>query len=102
MPGDSGIEGQALIGPMCPVMRVGVECPDQPYQARLTVTNLGGEKIVKFQTDEQGRFHIPLPPGEYILHPESNGKLPFAAGQNFTVSAGQFTQIIVNYDSGIR
>jgi hypothetical protein len=98
----SGIEGQALIGPMCPVMKVGVECPDQPYQAALTVNSLGGEKIVQFQTDEEGRFHITLPPGEYILHPESNSKYPFAAEQNITVSAGQFTQIIVTYDSGIR
>lgn len=101
-PANSGIEGQALIGPMCPVVQVGTECPDQPYQAALTVNSLGGEKIVQFQTDEQGRFHITLPPGEYILHPELSGRYPFASEQNITVSAGQFTQIIVTYDSGIR
>jgi hypothetical protein len=101
-PADSGIEGQALIGPMCPVIQSGVDCPDQPYQATLTVNSLMGEKIVQFQTDEEGRFHITLPPGEYILHPELDGKFPMAGEQNFTVTAGQFTQIIVTYDSGMR
>jgi hypothetical protein len=36
------------------------------------------------------------------MHPESPNVMPFAAEQTFTVEAGMFTQIIVNYDSGIR
>jgi hypothetical protein len=99
---NSGIEGQVLIGPMCPVVQIGVECPDQPYQATITVNSLGGEKIVQFLTDENGRFHIALPSGKYILHPESTGKFSFAAEQTIAVLPGQFTQIIVTYDSGIR
>src|SRR3990172_4459790 len=100
-PTDSGIEGQVLIGPMCPVVQAGQECPDQPYQAALTVNSLNGRKIAQVQTDEQGRFKIPLAPGEYILHPESTNMLPFASEQTFIVEEGKFTQIIVNYDSGI-
>ena len=99
---DSGLEGQVFIGPMCPVVQVGQECPDQPYQAVLTVNSLEGERIVQIQTDEEGRFRIPLEPGDYILHPESSNNLPFAMEQTFTVEAGKFTEIIVNYDSGIR
>jgi len=101
-PIDSGVEGQVFIGPLCPVMQQGQECPDQPYQATLTVNNSNGREIVKVQTDEQGRFKIPLEPGEYILHPESPNVMPFASEQTFTVEAGTFTQITVNYDSGIR
>jgi len=99
---DSGIEGQVFIGPICPVVREGEECPDQAYQATLMVTSLQGERIVQIQTDEDGRFNIPLAPGEYILHPESPGVLPFAEDQTVIVEAGRFTQVIVNYDSGIR
>lgn len=99
---DSGIEGQVFIGPMCPVVQIGQECPDQPYQALLTVNSLGGERIAQVQTDEMGRFKIPLEPGEYILHPESPNVMPFAQEQNITVEVGKFTQVIVNYDSGIR
>ena len=102
-PSDSGIEGQTLIGPTCagPV-RVDSNCDDEPYQATLTVLSPKGERIVQVQTDEDGRFKIPLQPGEYILHPESPDVLPVAAEQTVVVKEGKFTQVIVNYDSGIR
>ena len=99
---DSGIEGQVLIGPNCPVVQAGQECPDQPYQAVLTVTSPKGERIVQVRTDENGMFKIPLASGEYILHPESSNKLPFASEQTVIVEDGKFTQVTVNYDSGIR
>ena len=101
-PVDSGVEGKVLVGPMCPVVQEGHECPDQPYQATLTINSPTGRKIAQVQTDEQGRFKIPLAPGEYILHPESPNVMPFAAEQNFVVEQGRFTHIVVNYDSGIR
>jgi hypothetical protein len=101
-PRGSGIEGQVLIGPMCPVVQDGQPCPDQPYQATLTVKNSSGIQIVQFQTDTQGHFQVPLVPGEYILHPESPNGIPFAGDQTFTVQTGGYTQLTVNYDSGIR
>lgn len=100
-PSDSGLEGQVFIGPICPVMRVGEGCPDQPYQALLTVNNPKGERIVQIQTGEDGRFKIPLWPGAYILHPESED-ITFAEEQAVIVEAGMYTQVTVNYDSGIR
>ena len=104
IPTDSGIAGKVLLGPICPVMIEGQECPDQPYQATLTVIDSKGRKVVQFQTDEQGNFRIPLAPGEYVLHPETPpGKpLPFADEQPFTVTPGEFTRLNVLYDSGIR
>ena len=103
-PTDSGIAGKVLLGPICPVMIEGQECPDQPYQATLTVIDSKGRKIVQFQTDEQGNFKIPLAPGEYVLHPETppDKPLPYADEQTFTVAPGEFTRLNVLYDSGIR
>jgi hypothetical protein len=101
-PTDSGVEGQVFVGPMCPVVQDGQDCPDQPYQATLTVNSPTGERIVQVQTEKDGTFKIPLPPGEYILHPESPNVMPFAQEQPFVVEAGTFTQVTVNYDSGIR
>ena len=101
-PRGSGIEGQVLLGPMCPVVQQGQDCPDQPYQATLTVTNLNGVQVAQFQSDEQGRFRVSLVPGEYILHPESPNGIPFAGDQSFTVETGRYVQITVLYDSGIR
>ena len=101
-PRGSGIEGQAFLGPMCPAPQQGQECPDQPYQATLTVKSLDGLQIAQFQTDAQGRFRVSLVPGEYILHPESPNGLPFAGDQSFIVETGRYTQITIHYDSGIR
>jgi hypothetical protein len=102
VPVNSGIEGQVFIGPMCPAVQIGQECPDQPYQAVITVNSPNGERIVQFETDENGRFKIPLAPGEYVLHPESPNSLPFADEQVVLVKDGEYTEVVVNYDSGIR
>jgi hypothetical protein len=101
-PRGSGIEGQVLIGPMCPVVQQGQECPDQPYQATLTVLSPYGVQIMQFQTDEQGRFNVPLVPGEYVLHPEAPNGIPYAGDQAFAVGTGKYTQLLIHYDSGIR
>lgn len=101
-PRGSGIEGQVLIGPTCPVVQQNQECPDQPYQATLTIRSRTGVQIMQFQTDPEGRFKVPLAPGEYILHPESPDGIPFASDQTFLVETGQYTQLSINYDSGIR
>lgn len=100
--GTSGIEGQAYIGPNCPVAQDGSTCPDQPYQATITVNDADNRMVAQVHTDAEGRFKIPLDPGEYILHPESPNMLPFAKDQKFTVTANKFTEVVVNYDSGIR
>jgi hypothetical protein len=72
-PTDSGITGQALVGPVCPVMIEGQDCSDQPYQATITVNNLDGREITRFQTDEQGNFNVPLAPGR-VRSPSRNPK----------------------------
>ena len=101
-PRGSGIEGQVFLGPMCPVVQQGQECPDQPYQATLTILSQDGAQVVQVQSDEQGRFQVSLVPGAYILHPESPNGIPFASDQSFVVETGRYTQITVHYDSGIR
>jgi len=102
-PGDSGVEGQVTIGPMCPVVQMGNPCPDQPYQASLTIlTTTSRHKVIQFQTDQIGFFRVALAPGEYILRPESPNVMPHASEVAFTVQAHQFTRLNIVYDSGIR
>ncbi len=103
--GTSGIEGQVLIGPTCPVVGPNdPDCADKPYQATLTVLTVPGQKVIRFTTDANGKFRINLNPGDYVLYPESpNGMvLPVGQEQSFTVIIGSFTQLTVTYDSGIR
>ncbi len=103
-PAESGIEGQATIGPMCPVMREGQECPDQPYQTPLIILDNQGHQIARIETDAEGKFRLNLPPGDYIIHPEipADRPIPTAADVQVTVLPGQFTQVKIEFDSGIR
>ncbi len=101
-PPNTGIEGQVLIGPMCPVMQAGIPCPDQPYQTAITVQDSQGARVAQFQSDAQGAFRVPLPPGDYILAPESPDGFTHAPEQPVTVSAGRYTSVTITYDSGIR
>ena len=101
-PATSGVEGQVLIGPMCPVMQIGHSCPDQPYQAIVSIFRENGQKVVSFQTGMDGSFRLALAPGDYFLRPESPGGMPHAEEQPISIHANQFTRVTVSYDSGIR
>lgn len=100
----SGIEGQVTEGPMCPgPVRIGdTKCQDQPYQATITILDANNKQITQFQTDINGYFKIFISPGNYILHPVSGKPLPHAADQAVIVAEGQFTQVTVMYDTGMR
>jgi len=102
---ESGIMGQVTIGPACPVMRVESPCPDRPYQTSLTVTDpLGDRSIAEIQTDADGRYHLALPPGDYRLVPTTPGPSapPHAPPMPFHLDPGQWLELNVTYDSGIR
>ena len=101
----SGIEGQVLIGPMCPVVQQGTPCPDKPYQATIVIWNADRtNEIVTIRTKSDGRFRIPLPPGDYYIDPQppDTGAPPTPQPQTVTVPPDRFAQITVQYDSGIR
>jgi len=104
--GTSGIEGQALRGPMCPVVQLGSPCPDEPVEA--TIISWDAERTAQVQTvttGQDGRFRVPLPPGEYYLDPqrlEPGQMFPTPIPQTVTVPADQFVQVTVRYDTGIR
>lgn len=100
----SGVRGQTLIGPTCPVVRIDNPCLDEPYPARLTVLGLDGRVVARAESDAEGKFEIKLPMGNYILHAENpeGSALPYADDVEFTVAANEFTQLEIHFDSGIR
>ena len=104
-PATSGIEGQVLIGPMCPVVQEGTPCPDEPYQATIVIWNADRTKeVVTIETKSDGRFRVPLTPGEYYIDPQppESGGPPTPIPQTVTVPPDSFLQVTVQYDSGIR
>jgi len=104
-PPDTGVTGQVLVGPMCPVMIQGQPCPDQPTQATVQVFDASGNKVTEFQTDDQGRFTVNLAPGQYTLRPQrgdGQGMGNFGKDEPVTVVQGQFATVTLSIDSGIR
>lgn len=97
-----GIDGQVLLGPMCPVQQAGDSCPDQPYQAWITVLTDKGGSVTRVRSGTDGRFRVGLAPGTYVLHPESGDPLPRASDQSVGVTAGRYAEVTVSFDTGIR
>ncbi len=104
VPADTGVRGTVLVGPMCPVVQMGTDCPDKPLQAELEVTGSDKKVIARSRSDFAGRFEIPLAPGDYTLVavPPNPGGPPYAPSIMFSVSEGEWTTLKVQYDSGIR
>jgi hypothetical protein len=96
------LEGTVHIGPTCPVVREGEDCDDRPYEADLDIVDGGGGLVTTVRSDVNGNFSATLAPGAYTLVPRSDGVLPYAGEQQFTIEAGRVTQVDVAYDSGIR
>ncbi len=99
---EQGIEGVALLGPMCPVQSLQNPCPDQPHQAWVTVRNQSGGTVTRFRTDKDGRFRIGLRPGRYTLDPEGGEPFPIASEQDVDAVEGLYTQVVISFDTGIR
>lgn len=97
-----GIEGIALLGPLCPVVSLQDPCPDRPYVASIDVRRAGGGFVTRLRTGEDGLFRVGLRPGTYVLDPESGVPFPAASEQEVQVVADAYTQVVVSFDTGIR
>jgi hypothetical protein len=100
--GTSGVRGQALSGPQCPVEVQGSPCPDLPYEGTVIATDTQSGDEFTVETDAQGHFELSLEPGMYEISIASESSPPFAKPQTVTVEPGSFTEIVVSVDTGIR
>lgn len=100
----SGVRVTAVLGPTCPgPVRPGQVCT-QPYEGEFVVTDRSGREAGRLTTDAQGHGTLDLPPGDYVLEPLLGGtaRLPAAAAQPFTVPAGGYVDVTIEFDTGIR
>lgn len=103
----SGIRGMVLLGPTCPTgAEPGANDPVPcltPYAATLVVLDGENVAVTRVTSGSDGRFSVDLPPGEYVVAPETGtDSYPIAQPLSVVVSAGQYTEIEINYDTGIR
>ncbi len=89
----------------CPVRRGELPCPDKPVAANITVTAIGTrQRVAVVVSDAQGRFEVPLAPGNYLIGATKIGGalLPSARNTQVTVERGNYRDITIPFDSGIR
>jgi hypothetical protein len=102
----SGIEGIVTIGPRCPAETQDSEsCENAPFEATIVIREADSEDAVAtVKSAADGTFRVELPPGEYVVEPESRNQFvpPYADAQHVAVYEGKFTTIEIAYDSGIR
>jgi hypothetical protein len=99
---DSGIRGQVLYGPTCPVQRPKQTC-ERPYQASITIRRQpGGTLVARVRSGTDGRFTARLTAGSYLLTPRNGKPYPRAQSQTVAVHRHRFTAVTIRFDSGIR
>jgi hypothetical protein len=100
----SGISVTATVGPTCPgPERPGQECT-APYVGEFVVTDRNGDMVAHFTTDQDGHFMLDLPPGDYQVTPklDSTGPFPPRGKVDVTVAPGQYADVAIELDTGIR
>jgi len=113
---NSGVRGVVSIGPTCPVQKFPPDpaCVDTPYATGVSVystdalancgltTQCTVTPIIVGNSDVDGAFTFPLPPGSYTLKAGSGKALPRCTSVEITVTSDQYVQTTVSCDSGIR
>lgn len=101
-PGASGVEGVISVSPSRPGP-IRKDVPNAAPAADLQfVVKQGDVQVASFNTDGEGRFHVALPPGHYIVRREDPGA---AIGHwQFEVDVAPGAVLKVNWtgDSGMR
>ena len=107
--GRSGIDGQVLVGPTCPVERADSPCPDRPVAIELAVYAASdlSAPVATVTSGSDGHFHVELAPGTYVVQraPCTLGAsctFPRTTPQTVVVQSGETAQVIVRGDTGIR
>jgi hypothetical protein len=102
--GESGIRGTVLLGPTCPVETVESPCPDRPLGDVEIQVLQGSDVVATVRSDGGGRFAVALDPGRYEVQAvvEEGGPGISAKPVDVTVTSGEFADVNVPVDTGIR
>jgi hypothetical protein len=102
----SGIRGLVILAPTCPIS----DEPDPlnpvpcltPLSAQLVILDGDNGVAARVSSDAEGRFEATLPPGDYVITPLGGDPFPMAQPVAVSVLAGEYAEVEINYDTGIR
>lgn len=101
LPG-TGIEGSVSISPIRGgPSKIGVPNSAPLRNTQFVVENAAG-LVVSFQSDEEGRFRVPLPPGRYTVRQAAVKKIGRCGPFEVEVDAAGFKKVEFACDSGMR
>lgn len=95
------VTGDVLTAPVCPVERVGQECPPRPVSGAAVVALRGDSVRASARTDTSGAFSLTLPDGRYVIRATNVGGYASTASESVVVSDNP-VHITLIVDSGIR
>lgn len=100
---ETGIRGTVLMGPTMP----GPERLGQDNTAPLGATFIvmsAEQAVARFASDDEGKFEVSLPPGDYTLVPDKNTPVHNARQQTtkVTVPADGFVTVTIMLDTGMQ
>ena len=78
--------------------------PDEaPFRAYFHVLDWERE-VARFESDEKGRFEVPLGPGEYTIVPDKSAPILFPHQQKKAVTVPEegFAEVTLRFDTGMR
>jgi hypothetical protein len=81
-------------------MVAGSPCTDEPWTG--TVRAVSDEGAAETETDGQGRFTLGLEPGAYTVQAVTDGGPPTGIPQEVVVPEGEFVEVTLEVDTGIR
>jgi len=100
--GHSGlVTGSVLAAPVCPVERIGQECPPRPVSGAGVVALDGDAVRGSTLTDSTGAFRLTLPDGRYVIRASNVGGYASTATERVVISDAP-VHITLVVDSGIR
>ena len=102
------LEGNASVGPICPVERPGIPCPvpKETYTSREIIVYSGDGKTIIASThlDENGHYRFALPPGNYVVDigRRGFGNMSKDTPHQVTIRAEETTKFNLTIDTGVR
>lgn len=105
LPYDSGVRGEVVLGPTCPVERIPPDptCSPKPYATAVSVYRAGSRTpFIIGNSNASGAFQFSLPPGSYTLKTSGGTVLPRCSETSITVAPDVYATTTIYCDTGIR
>ncbi len=103
-PGETGLRGLVLRGPVAPGPEVEGRANEEPFRALFHVYEGGDVEVARFESGDDGRFEVALAPRDYEVVPDESAPLFRASRQRRPVAVPDygFDEVTLRFDTGLR